>query len=260
MQHGIKDAGEVVKIINQIVASCTGRGRIPKASTDTILSVFEIYKTEILWLLGNAVKTHGFRAGAVVSAMVMGRAIWPEKTADFYSRLVTGANLATNSPILHLRNFILNRIGNGDPGQLRLACCHHLHAFVDGRTLSSLVSSSNSSHLKMLALQKKRVDQVCKIYNATCPQIGTEAVEQKTSAPASEAAPNNNTQIKAMSAEAAAIGRTLRDPFSTLDLSARLDGPRGRASEWIAIWARAKWIEGVGVGAFKKTATFGQIK
>lgn len=68
----------------------------------------------------------------------------------------------------------------------------------------------------------------------------------------------DNRGVSALSAEGVRIGRTLIDPWSATDLQARLDGVKGRAFEWISLWKRKGWIDTVGFGQYRKTASFGE--
>ena len=70
--------------------------------------------------------------------------------------------------------------------------------------------------------------------------------------------PENNESITPLADEALSIGRTLGNPFTPTDLSARLDGESKRAYNWLAAWKRKGWIETCGFGQYRKTPTFGE--
>jgi len=69
---------------------------------------------------------------------------------------------------------------------------------------------------------------------------------------------DDNRELTPCSDGAIRIGRTLSDPFTPMDLRARLDGPHQRAYQWVADWKRKNWIETVGFGQYRKTVTFGE--
>ncbi len=257
LQHDIHDAGRVVQIANQIASACFGLTRVRKSTTDTVLAVVAIYRDEIKWLAENPVKTHGLKQAVVGGCVAIGRAVWPEKTAEFYRRLVTGENLASGNPILLLRNWLLGAGMHEHPAVMRLAICHHMHAFVEDRSLGSLVSQSSQSLIHILRQQKTRVEKVCAIYGQPVPELV--AGRSATSVPATRpaAAGNGKTPIQ-FSEEGIRLGRTLNDPFTTLDVTARLDKHQGNAGLWLMLWANKGWVERVGSNAFRKTASFGK--
>ena len=68
---------------------------------------------------------------------------------------------------------------------------------------------------------------------------------------------DDNTNATPMSDEGIRIGRTLGQPFSPTDLSARLDGDKRRACNWIHSWKTKGWIDNCGYGQYRLTESFG---
>lgn len=264
LQHGIKDAGSVVKIVNQIVAAALGLRRVFKSTTDSTLAVFELYQEEIKWLLANPVKTLGIRKAGVVGCMALGRAVWPDKTAEFYSRLITGENLSGKSPILLLRNYLIGDKSARNRDDVPSVIAQHLVAFIEGRELGSVTTHGTAGMQKMLGLQSGRIEKIQKIYAA--PELQNPKAVQATAKPAQPAAPKSPAprqsssdaeSVHPTSSEGVRIGNTLSRRFTTTDLSARLD--RGHPTGyWLSHWRNKKWIEPVGANEFEKTETFGK--
>lgn len=69
---------------------------------------------------------------------------------------------------------------------------------------------------------------------------------------------DENSAVRCTSPGAMKIANSLQDPFTATDLRARLDGEPRRAYSWIYSWQRKGWIETVGVGSYRKTASFGK--
>lgn len=69
----------------------------------------------------------------------------------------------------------------------------------------------------------------------------------------------SNLNATPLADEGIRIGRTLLEPFSANDLAARLDGLDNtkRSYNWLAAWKRKGWVETVGFGIYRRSATFG---
>jgi hypothetical protein len=250
LQHDIMDAARVVQIANSIAAACLGSQRVRKSSTACVLSVVDLYAPQIKFVLENPIKTHGLKSATVAAVLVLARAAWPDKTDDFMTRLKTGENLTRDNPILHLRNYLMGE-GSGDTSGQRLATCHHLLAFVEGRKLSSVVCTSNVALLQLLKLQGERVEKIRKIFGDEALTIPAPAVPAAEDKPA----PINTA---ATGPDALRIAGTLRDVFSTTDLAARLDNAN-LIGLWLSDWRRRGWIETVGTREYQKTGSFGKV-
>lgn len=263
IQHGITDAKMVVTIVNGLAAPCLGNFRVFKGTTDCILGVFEIYKEEIKWLIANPVKTHGLKQQAVLATMALGRAVWPEKTAEFYQRLVTGENLDSKSPILHLRNYLMGTGSRATTFESRNPITYHLWAFVEGKAVTQLIHASDAGFVRLMELNKDRAEKVRAIYQsadnqtvcspaAAAPQVngnGSAEAQEEEEIPESEMHPAKRGGIK--------IGSTLSKRFTSLDLTARL--PRNQnAGYWLMHWRNKRWIDPAGPNEFVKTETFGK--
>jgi hypothetical protein len=175
----------------------------------------------------------------------MARALWPEKSADFLSRLKSGENLTKENPILSVRNWLLQMTTRVDTSTIRQVLFHHLCAFVDGKTCASLVSNSNIAYMRVLKLSKVRTDKICKIYNEITLDCSTKNEEE-------EIKPEN---LYPLGKAAAKIAETLGQTFSTTDLFARAGDEAGK---WLLLWRNHGWIDPAGLNQYRKTEKFGQ--
>jgi hypothetical protein len=258
LQHGLdpRSAARVVQICNSIAAICFGYGRVRKSTTESILAVFAIYKSEIQWLLDNPVQQHGIKQSLVMACLVFARALWPEKTNDFLQRLMTGENLTKENPILVLRNWLLGKAGHEERSMIPKVVFHHLICFVDGKPCQTLVTHSDVAYLRVLKNSAAPVKKICAIYN----QISLEFMEQKNTTQAQNKVEeqNGNSHLKPNSSEAIAIGQKIVGAFTMNDLIARLDGGSAQAGHLLAVWKASGWIETCGFGQYRRTEKFGK--
>lgn len=247
LQHGIdpKHAKMIVVLCNNIAAACWGNARTRKATTDTILAVFELYKAEIKWFLEqDMLKKHGIKQASVAASLIMARAVWADKTQDALQRLQTGENLTRENPLLPLRNWLMGA-GQREPALIvRQVTLHHLAAFVDGKACPQVVVNSNAALIRMLRLHKVRVDKICALYGQTPPEFVSDEPKKK------------ETNLSPTSPEAIAIGNNITGAFSALELQARTDANVG---PWFGVWMSKGWIERCGTTQFVKTAKFGKL-
>lgn len=246
LQHGIepKHAGMIVVLCNNISAACWGNARTRKATTDTILAVFDLYKNEIKWFLEqDMLKKHGIKQASVAASLIMARAVWADKTQDALHRLQTGENLTRENPLLPLRNWLMG-VGQRESALIvRMVTLHHLAAFVDGKACPQIVVNSNAALIRILKLHKVRVDKICAIYGQATPEFVTEQPAKK------------EINLSPTSPEAIAIGNSLTGAFSSLDVAARTEANVG---PWFGVWLAKGWIERSGTTQFIKTAKFGK--
>lgn len=192
LQHGVepKEAGTVVKICNGIAGLCLGMRRVPKSSTDSILTVFGLYKQEIQWLQNYPAKQYGIRQ-TLLSACVMAKAVFPgDRIDDFMNRLVTGENLTRESPILPLRNWLINSaqrdIRSGETGHI---ICHHLFAFLENKPCGSLVTNSDIAYKKLLEMSRAKVQKIRTVYQEMVMEFAGEPVHAETATTKATPAP-----------------------------------------------------------------------
>jgi hypothetical protein len=70
---------------------------------------------------------------------------------------------------------------------------------------------------------------------------------------------NTNEAMISTDAGGISIGKALNEPFTLLDLSARLDGDSAkRAGAWLGVWQLKNWITQVGGNAYRRTKEFGK--
>lgn len=196
LQHGIdhKEAHDLVRICNAIVAFCVGAARVPKSTTDSILAVFALYKKEIKWLLSSPVKSHGFSVAHSFAAAAMARAVFDEeKLDDFLNRLLTGENLTRDNAILPLRNWLLAAANKElRKESTRFIVFHHILAFVEGRPCASLVTHSDLAYKRVIELSRPRVQKIRDLYAGISEEFGeaTRLGHERAKAAAAAPAPD----------------------------------------------------------------------
>ena len=253
LQHGIKHAGHVVQIANGVACACLNQSRVRKSSVHCVLAVVNLYVDQIKYVIEDPIKVRGLKIATVSAVVVLGRTIWPDRTSDFYTRLKTGENLTRGNAILTLRNWLMADGFNEDVVVQRNAIAHHLHAFVDGRSLSTMVSNSDASLLAMLKQQPDPVDQIRKIYHVEAQSVTENKNRTGDSRGSREnPKPESNENLTAFDPGAIKILETLGAAFSGTDLSVRLDGPQNRAGLWLMHWKQRGWIESIGVNQWRK--------
>lgn len=243
LQHAMVNAGEVVKVANALVGCCTGMSKVFKSTTDMVLQVVGIYREELAYVLARPLKDHGLKQATVTACLAMCRAQWPARMDEVIARLQHGENLDRENALLWLRNWLMS--GNSQERDvIRATTFYHLVEFIEGRKVKSLVTNTNTAYARVLRLQEARVRKICALYNQLPPEfIRTEEDKRVVLSP--------------IGAEGIKAGQSLRDPFSSLDLSARLDAGNN-VGNWLMVWRNRGWIEPAsGVGLFKKTERFG---
>lgn len=243
LQHGVekRDAAQVVKICNSIVAASFGMGRVRRSTTDTILGVFALYKPEILWLLANPVKIRGLGQATVLAALAMHYALFPKPTEEALRRLVTGADLASGNPLLPLRNWLMS--SESDVATVRQAVFHHLYAFKRGQSVSQVCLNNDEAYLHVMDLSQVRMEKICAIYGGErAPGLG----HGQASSPPTDGA---------FSAQAVRVGGELPRVFTSTDVVARTEA---NAGQWLLAWLNKGWIESAGVNQYRRTEKFGK--
>jgi hypothetical protein len=266
LQHGIANARSIVQVTGALAAAVCGLERIRKQTPAGVLAIVEAYREEFKWLAENVTTTAGLRSVHASSVIMLGLAAWPEPTKAFYEQLKLGLNLTANSPVYHLRNFLMSLRGGNNyeqKAQIKNATAHHLRLFVEGKTSGSLVTHSNAALLKLVELNATRAKKLVEMFKA--------ADDQKLSAPRPEkiseevpevkgkffeTPPQPNTKAKPNSPEAIKVGNSLTGAFSLLDLTARCDGGNAQAGHWLSVWRASGWIEPAGFGQYQRTAKF----
>lgn len=254
LQHGVADAARVVQVVNAIAAANFGLQRVFKGTTASVLAVFELYAPELKWLLSHPVKTNGIKSAQVGALMVLARAVWPEKTEDFYSRLRDGVNLTRDNPALHLRNWLMGSSMDHSPYTIRNTIAYALQEFVAGRPMEKIVTHSTAGMKALLSKQAEKSATVCKIYGAT-PVLPADKTESK--GPAKPQPSSARSPISPYSPEAVKIGDSLVGSFTLLDLVARLDEPN-QPGTWLMLWMKKGWITSAGANAYRKTEKWGK--
>jgi hypothetical protein len=252
IQHGIINAGRIVQIANAIAASCFGARRVRKGSTDCVLKVVSLFSKEIKWLVdGEIPTTCGLRSAQVLGNIVIGRAVWPDKTSDFWHRLRTGENLTATNPCLHLRNWLMS--GNAvDRSEIRNGTLGALHSFVHGRQINNWGGANlrpGEGVAEVTAAIADRAKVICEIYGSEFDELGK--YKSQGTGPRGEG-------IYPFSPEVVAACATLGEIFTSTDLRARFD-QQNAPGTLLSNWAKRDWIEAAGPGTFRKTEKFGKI-
>lgn len=246
LQHGLpaRDAVRVVQISNNLAATFLNYGRVRKSSTACVLAVYGAFAKEIKFVLDIPNEMARLRNATVSSGVALGYGLWPEKTADFYQRLLTGDNLSRDNPVLPLRNYLLGDGASADVQTLRAAFLHHLVAFVEGRKLAAIVVTSDAARQQMVRAYGARGQKIAKLFGEEGQTVSEHREETwseiKSGSPVSPAA--------------LGVFRSLGSRFTTTDLRARVDNP-SLVGMWLADWHRKGWVTPAGVNEFAKTET-----
>lgn len=143
LSHGYKaDAAMVSASCGAIAAISISNPliRVRKLSVSMVISIIGRYKNALKFVSENRPVTLRLRGAPICGAVAFAHAIAPKKTEDFYKRLATGVGLDAESPILVLRNYILNELATSR-GSLRerLDLCelvlHTLHCFIHNKSM-----------------------------------------------------------------------------------------------------------------------------
>jgi hypothetical protein len=143
LRHGYKaDAAMIASSCRTIarVAIADPGTRVRKLTVGTVVKIIGRYKTALQFVSENRPATMGLRAAPISGAVAFAYVTAPLKVKDFYLRLVSGAGLDADSPILILRNYILNTLdtarGTGSE-RLDLAelVLHALHCVINGKEM-----------------------------------------------------------------------------------------------------------------------------
>ena len=245
LQHGIQDSGPVVQVCNAIASACLKQERIRKSSIACVLSVVGLFPNEVRWILDSRTPQRGLRNANVLAAMALGRAVWPDKASDFWTRLKTGENLSRDNPALHLRNWLMGEGQAHGRNELCITSLNCLKLFVDGKPMTSLRGGHVQSGEGLEAVLKAIGDKAKKIqalYGAEAASIvRIDSQAKKTLSP--------------FSPEALAIGHSLSQYFSNTDLQARTE-ESASAMILLSNWKQRGWIEPAAPGSWTKTEAF----
>jgi hypothetical protein len=142
----------VVATCNMIamVAIQEGLDRVKRVSVPTVLAIAERYREGLAYVVKNRSTVQGLRSAPVCAAVAFAYAAAPKKTEDFYKRFSLGTGLDEESPILVLRNYLLNEGGiprGSSRSRLDLAeaVLHTLYAFANQKAMPRLPKTGQRS-------------------------------------------------------------------------------------------------------------------
>jgi hypothetical protein len=108
--HGTVDALAVTAICNLIVMMAKrSTGNVPKGSMAQTLGVLELYKPHINFVITHRSKTNGLRSAPVMTAIAFARAVKVKAVEEFYHSLISGEGLMRDTPLLTIRNFLIDK-------------------------------------------------------------------------------------------------------------------------------------------------------
>lgn len=256
LQHRIEDAATVVQLATSITNIVRSGVRRAKQTPSTALAITELFSPQIKWFCEHQTRTVGLRNTATNGVIVLGLAAWETKTQKFYEQLKSGLGLTANSPVHHLRNYLLSGLAfstGDDRRKVHNATAHHLELFVQGKPCGSLVTGSNAALNRLLLAQGDRAKEVAGLFGDKL------AIEEETQARQRNGEqPRDKSKLPPGAAEAIRIAQTFNGSFSATDVAARLDKDAARAPLLLADWKARGWIERVGFGQYQRTEKFGK--
>lgn len=107
---------------------------------------------------------------------------------------------------------------------------------------------------------KTEADILSSLPAAVAPRKRVDKIEEPIFKPSSFITEpvGGNVAVKPWESEAVEIGKTLREPFSLLDLESRLDGRANqRAGQWLADWKARGWVTTSSFQQYRRSASFG---
>jgi len=164
LSHGLVDS-RIISSTCIMLAIVQCRFSSGKATMAQVLAVLEVYGEAIKFAVKHRSKLPGLRTQFVLGAMALAYATQPKKAERFYELLLTGENLHGRSPVLHLRNWLLegDAIKKMGSKKMRLyaveVVAHHFKLFCDG------VETTKFTHTKdglawLLEQQQAQAEQL----------------------------------------------------------------------------------------------------
>lgn len=255
LQHGITNAAGIVQLASAITQALLPGRSTMKQTPATTLAIAGQFQEPMQWFCEHQATTIGLRNRTTGAIIVLGLTVWPDKTKAFYEQYKTGLGLRADSPVHHLRNYMLSGVTTASDRstqeKIRNATAHHLELFVQGKPCGSLVTTSKAALNRLILAQGDRAQKLCALFDVKL-ELETEPERAKEAEK-----PADNSKLQPGSAEAIEIGRTLTDGFTPTDLAARLD--RGQAPLFLADWKARGWIERAGFGQYRRTEKFGKM-
>jgi hypothetical protein len=110
LQHGYRNANRASGAARAISQLICGGEKLKKHSISQILGVLQIYGRNIaeIGTILDASKEKPLRRAQFVAALAFARAVEPSIADRFCAGVISGANLAADSPILAFRNFMFS--------------------------------------------------------------------------------------------------------------------------------------------------------
>lgn len=166
LQHGVDQPKLVASIAGHIarIALQSAAKKGLKLTTAQTLDVLALYKPGIQWMIENRIQQHGLRSVIVQACLAMA---WMSPSHRpmvemFRASFVSGAGLAEDSPILHLRNHLL---GNGgsifqkDIAAAAQVVAHHLLAHCNRDPVTKVTGSEVAANW-LLSLHPEGVKRI----------------------------------------------------------------------------------------------------
>lgn len=143
LSHGYKANAVIVTAACWNIAGLVMRGtwnNRHKLSVSSVLSIAERFRNGLGFVEQNRPKTVGLRAAPIGAAVAFAYDVAPNKTKEFYKSLISGVGLDAESPILVLRNLILNEgitrsSSRQDRYELTELVLHTLYCFINKKEM-----------------------------------------------------------------------------------------------------------------------------
>jgi hypothetical protein len=172
LQHNVKNASAAAACSTIIAMLCREPGyEIKRITFAQALGILEIYGDHIQTVLDNQTRIVGLRSSQVSGAVAFARAVDPVIADEFLRRFTSGAGLDEGSPILHMRNCLLNQITRlkmsrgSSTSRVLLADrpLQHLWLFKEGRSIQSLSDGKDGPQF-FRAKQQENIQKVRQLF------------------------------------------------------------------------------------------------
>gem|GEM_PF-3066768 len=130
INYGMENANLRAAIVNAVCVICTRTNR--KMTPGLSKAIFDIYGNEIDAVIEHRVTMPPLLNGSVLGSFAFAAKAFRDETIDFEDGYFSGENLATGSPILCFRNYMLGRgLNRNGGGSVReQIMCHALNSIM----------------------------------------------------------------------------------------------------------------------------------
>lgn len=169
LQHDMQNAAKIAGCCRTLAVILTDGGLRGKMTMPKTLSIIEVYRPGLQFAITNRSTSKGLRHTAVLAMMTLIWTVNESAAAPFYRCLTTGENLTADSPILHLRNWLIEGGADQINKYSRLEYCaqsiaHAFKLFAEKKSAKAW-SHSKEALRELLAWQGDRVTLVKSLFS-----------------------------------------------------------------------------------------------